>query len=90
MNVDLPLPFENLSQSLQNKLNQEVKHLTYTKSDMPIVSDDLLDSVYVVKKGKIKCYQLNLDTGKEQTLYIYKDNHIFDTTLLLDKIRLLG
>ncbi len=84
MNVDLPLPFENLSQSLQNKLNQEVKHLTYTKSDIPMVSDDLLDSVYVVKKGKIKCYQLNLDTGKEQTLYIYKDNHIFDTVTLLD------
>jgi len=49
---DLPLPFENLSQPLQNKLNQEVKLLNYTKHDTPFMSDELLNSVYVVKKEK--------------------------------------
>jgi len=27
---------------------------------------------------------MNLDNGKEQTLYIYKDNHIIDTVTILD------
>jgi len=84
-NIDeLPLPFENLDQTLQTRVNTQAKTITLNKGETPFLSDELEKHVYIVKKGKIKSYQLNLDNGKEQTIYIYRENHIFDTVTLLD------
>ena len=82
--LDIPLPFENLEHSLQNKIKNQAKVITLKKGDAAYLADELKKNVYVVKKGKIKSYQLNIDTGKEQTLYIYRENHIFDTVIILD------
>jgi len=35
-------------------------------------------------RGKIKSYQLNLENGKEQTIFIYREGDMFDTIILLD------
>ncbi len=82
--VDLPLPFENLEPSLQNRINTQAQIVTLNRGDDVYFADKLKDYVYVVKKGKIKSYQLNIENGKEQTLYIYSNNHIFDTVIILD------
>ncbi len=58
--------------------------ITLKKGDAAYLADELRKNVYVVKEGKIKSYQLNIENGKEQTLYIYSDNHIFDTVTILD------
>jgi len=81
---NIPLPFQNLNNSLQEKIDHQAKVVTLKKGDSIFTSGELEKYVYIVQKGKIKSYQLNLDTGKEQTLYIYKENHIFDTVTLLD------
>jgi len=82
--TNLPLPFENLNKPLQEQLNAEAKTVTITKGETPFLSDELTKHVYVVKEGKIKSYQMNLNNGKEQTIYIYRKNNIFDTVTLLD------
>ena len=82
--TNIPLPFSNLSPVLQEKIYNQAKIVIYKKGDSIFASDELEKYVYIVQKGKIKSYQLNLDTGKEQTLYIYKENHIVDTVTLLD------
>ena len=82
--VDLPLPFENLNLSLQNKIKAQAQVIRLKKGDAAYLADELRKNVYVVKEGKIKSYQLNIENGKEQTLYIYSDNHIFDTVTILD------
>ena len=82
--ADLPLPFENLNLSLQNKIKAQAQVITLKKGDAAYLADELRKNVYVVKEGKIKSYQLNIENGKEQTLYIYRDNHIFDTVTILD------
>jgi len=82
--TNIPLPFSNLSPVLQEKIDNQAKIVTIKKGDSIFSSDELEKYVYIIQKGKIKSYQLNLDTGKEQTLYIYKENHIVDTVTLLD------
>jgi len=82
--INAILPFEDLDTSLQTQINNQSKEITLKKGDMPFLSNELTQYVYVVKHGKIKSYQMNLDTGREQTLYIYRDNTIFDTATLLD------
>jgi len=81
---ELPLPFENLNQTLQTRINTQAKTITLNKGEVPFLSNELEKYIYIVKEGKIKNYQLNLDNGKEQTIYIYRKNHIFDTVILLD------
>jgi len=78
------LPFENLNLSLQNKIKAQAQVVIIKKGDPAYLTDELRKNVYVVKQGKIKSYQLNIENGKEQTLYIYSDNHIFDTVTILD------
>jgi len=80
----IPLPFETLDQSLQIEINKKAKELNFKKSETPFMSDETTKNIYLVQKGKIKTYQLNINNGREQTLYIYRENHIFDTTTLLD------
>ena len=82
--TDLPLPFQYLEENLQKKIDNQAQIVTLKKGDISYLSDEVNKHVYVVKKGKVKSYQLNLEKGKEQTLYIYSNNHIFDTVTILD------
>ena len=63
--TNIPLPFSNLSPVLQEKIDNQAKIVIYKKGDSIFASDELEKYVYIVQKGKIKSYQLNLDTGKE-------------------------
>ncbi|SFV57400.1 cAMP-binding proteins-catabolite gene activator and regulatory subunit of cAMP-dependent protein kinases [hydrothermal vent metagenome] len=81
---ELPLPFENLNQTLQTEVDKKAKTVLLDKGETPFLSNELEKYVYIVKKGKIKSYQLNLNNGKEQIIYIYRKNHIFDTVIVLD------
>jgi CRP-like cAMP-binding protein len=80
----IPLPFQNLNHPIQTKIDNQAKEITFKKGDSIFTADELTKYIYIVQKGKIKSYQLNLTNGKEQTIYIYKENHIIDTVTLLD------
>ena len=82
--TDLPLPFQHLEDNLQKKIDTQAQIVTLKKGDTTYLADKVNKYVYVVKGGKVKSYQLNLQKGKEQTLYIYSNNHIFDTITILD------
>ncbi len=82
--TDIPLPFQHLEDNLQKKIDTQAQIVTLKKGDTTYLADKVNKYVYVVKEGKVKSYQLNLQKGKEQTLYIYSNNHIFDTITILD------
>ena len=82
--TNLPLPFQHLEDNLQKKIDTQAQIVTLKKGDTTYLADKVNKYVYVVKEGKVKSYQLNLQKGKEQTLYIYSNNHIFDTITILD------
>jgi CRP-like cAMP-binding protein len=81
---NIPLPFQNLNHPIQTQIENQAQEVTLKKGDAIFTADELEKYVYIVQEGKIKSYQLNLESGKEQIIYIYKKNHIIDTVTILD------
>lgn len=82
-NYDIQL-LKELDESLRQQVNKHAKLVSLKKGDLPFFHDDLLHNFYIVIEGKIKAYQLNVETSKEQTLFIYRRGDMFDTIILLD------
>jgi CRP-like cAMP-binding protein len=76
--------FKELDQSFEQQFLEYGKIVSFKKKETPFVDDRLLHYFYIVLKGKIKGYQMNFDTNKEQTLFIYRAGDMFDTLILLD------
>ena len=76
--------FENLDQSFEQQFLQYGKIISFKKKETPFLGDELLKKFYIVLKGKIKSFQMNLETSKEQTLFVYRAGDMFDTLILLD------
>jgi len=76
--------FENLDQSFEQQFLQYGKIVSFKKKETPFLGDELLKKFYIVLKGKIKSFQMNLETSKEQTLFVYRAGDMFDTLILLD------
>jgi CRP-like cAMP-binding protein len=77
-------PFQTLEPSVQNEISRFTKRLSFQKGETLFSGDELLHYFYIVTSGKIKNYQLNLDNGKEQTIFILREGDMFDTIVLLD------
>ena len=78
------LPFQGMEPAVQKEINKYTTHVTRKKGEAIYADDELTKYFYVLKQGKVKNYQLNLDNGKEQTLYIFREGDMFDTVILLD------
>ncbi|NOZ90003.1 MAG: Crp/Fnr family transcriptional regulator [Epsilonproteobacteria bacterium] len=76
--------FKQIDQSFEQEVIEHGKLVSFKKKDMPFLNNELLSYFYVVLKGKIKTYQMNLDNAKEQTLFIYRQGDMFDTIIVLD------
>jgi CRP-like cAMP-binding protein len=74
----------NFSNSFENEFYKYAKSLHFKKGTSPFFADDLLNYFYVVIEGRIKTYQFNFQTNKEQTFFIYKSGDMFDVISLLD------
>jgi len=60
------------------------KDLYFKKGEDPLSSGDTLKYFYFVMSGKIKIYDIDFETSKEQTLYILSHGDMFDVVSLLD------
>jgi len=69
----------NTPLSLQHK-----KNLFFKKGDDPLNSADTQNYFYFIMDGKIKIYQIDFNTSKEQTLYLLSRGDMFDVVSLLD------
>ncbi len=75
---------KDLDQSL---LDDFFKHgtIVYCKKNEPIfMGGELEKYFYIVLNGKIKTLQIDIDSSREQTLFIYRKGDMFDTLILLD------
>ncbi len=75
---------ENTNNSFEDEFYKYAKSLEFKKGSSPFFADDLLHSFYIVVDGRIKTYQFDLDSHKEQTIFIYKSGDMFDVISLLD------
>ena len=76
--------FKDLDQSFEQQFLQYGKIVSFKKKETPFLDEELHKYFYIVLKGKIKSFQMNLENAKEQTLFIYRAGDMFDTLILLD------
>ncbi|SFV70810.1 Global nitrogen regulatory protein, CRP family of transcriptional regulators [hydrothermal vent metagenome] len=76
--------FKKLDQSFEEQFLQYGKVVSFQRRETPFVSDELYRYFYIVLNGKIKTSQMNLETGREITLSIYRHGDMFDILILLD------
>lgn len=60
------------------------RHLTFEKGESAFDSFDTQEHFYFIMEGKIKISQVNLDNGREQSLYLLSRGDMFDVITLLD------
>ena len=60
------------------------KDLYFKKGEDPLASTNTLEYFYFVMGGKIKIYDIDLQSSKEQTLYMLSYGDMFDVVSLLD------
>lgn len=77
-------PFELLDEEITKEINHFTKRVHFKKGETLFTNNELEHYFYVIQTGKIKSYQLNLDNGKEQTIFILRAGDMFDTITLLD------
>ena len=74
--------------AIGDKLRKEMelygKTVTFQKGDSCFDYDDTLNYFYFIISGKIKIYYMNLNNGKEQTIYLLGRGDMYDTVTLLD------
>jgi CRP-like cAMP-binding protein len=75
---------KNTSASFEDEFYKYAKTKEFEKGASPFYPDDLLKHFYIVVNGRIKTYQINFETSKEQTIFIYKRGDMFDVISLLD------
>jgi len=76
--------FKELDQNFEQQFIQYGKIVSFKKKETPFLDDELSKYFYIVLKGKIKSFQMNLESAKEQTLFVYRAGDMFDTLILLD------
>jgi len=77
-------PFEPFNSNLRAEFQEHAHLIKYTKNDYPFSSDDSLNWFYIITSGKIKVYDINFETNREQTLYLLVRGDMFDVVTLLD------
>jgi len=78
------LPFSGLDEMTVTEISRHTKRILFKKGETLFTQGELMRYFYVVIRGKIKMYQLNLNNGKEQTIFILREGDMFDTITLLD------
>jgi len=78
------LPFAGLDEMTLSEISRYTKQMIFKKGETLFTHGELKKYFYIVIRGKIKSYQLNLDNAKEQTLFVYREGDMFDTIILLD------
>jgi len=76
--------FNKLDQGFEQEFIKYGKIVSFKTREIPFSVDELSSFFYIVLKGRIKSYQINLNSSKEQTLFVYRQGDMFDTITLLD------
>ena len=89
MDNTLIKPLDNQQLILQevNKLpliSNKQKKLYFKKGEDPLGSEDTTKYFYFVMSGKIKIFEVDFNSSKEQTLYLLSRGDMFDVVALLD------
>ena len=74
----------NLQPSFLKELQVFGKQISFSKNNNPITYENAEKYFYIIMSGKIKVYNLNFETNREQTLFLLNRGDMFDSIVLLD------
>jgi len=70
--------------SLREEFSKYGEIINFTKKDNPFDADSTIEYFYIIISGKVKVYDMNFDTNREQTLYLLVKGDMYDVVSLLD------
>ncbi len=76
--------FDLANEKLQQEFTKYGHIVDFSKENNPIDSESTLHFFYVILSGKLKVYDINFETGREQVLYLLTTGDMFDVVPLLD------
>jgi CRP/FNR family transcriptional regulator len=74
--------FQELNQDELNHVVQLIIRKKYSKGEMIVFEDGLLDSLMIINRGQVKAFR-DTQEGKEQILYIFSEGDFFGEKNLL-------
>ncbi len=77
-------PFIGFNNNLSKEFREYGTILEYDKESTIFDSDETLNWFYIIISGKIKVYDINFETNREQTLYLLVKGDMYDLVTLLD------
>ena len=79
---NIPL-LENLPEEVQKKLIKHSEHITYQKDSYLFREGELVDSICVIRKGRVKLTRFDA-LGRENIIMILSDNDTIWESMFLD------
>ncbi len=76
--------FGGISEQLRQEIETVGKIISFDKQDTLFDVDELKKSFFFFLSGKVKVFDMNINSGKEQTLYLLGRGDMLDTVILLD------
>jgi CRP-like cAMP-binding protein len=76
--------FGSISDKLRLKIEEHGEIATFAKGDNIFDFDITLKYFFIILSGKIKIFQMNISSAKEQTIYLLGRGDMYDTVVLLD------
>lgn len=73
-----------INKSLVSELKEFGSYISFTKKDNPLTYENSEKYFYIIFSGKLKVYNINFETNREQTLFLLSKGDMFDTLVLLD------
>ena len=77
--------FSAVPKFIIDDINRYGKIVEYYKNMPAMSSDDTMKYFYFIIEGRIKVYQFNFETSKEQTIKILSRGDMFDVIVLMDE-----
>ncbi|WP_456457010.1 Crp/Fnr family transcriptional regulator [Nitratifractor sp.] len=76
--------FNRIGEGLRQEIESSGKVVKFARNETPFDYDETLKHFFIFLSGKIKFFQMSLDSGKEQTIYLMGRGDMYDTVVLLD------
>ena len=77
-------PFSGFDSNLADDFKEFGSVVKFTKENNIFDPDEMLDWFYIIISGKVKVYEINFETSREQTLYLLARGDMYDLITLLD------
>ena len=76
--------FNHIGEGLRREIESVGKVIHFGRNDSLFDFDEALHHFFIFLSGKVKFFQMNFDSGKEQTIYLMGRGDMYDTVVLLD------